>query len=158
MTKKRNTKLLLIAVIAIYAAIIVRFFMLRSGDDSRAIAIDPIGKFTPAEYKVASAFTINNNYRDPFLGTLPSTSQQVPTQKNSQPQEEQPSYFPSIRYNGIVSDADSNNKVISIVVNDKEYVIREGKTVDSVDVLQADDKTLQVRYKNTSKKIKLSSQ
>jgi len=155
MTKKSNTKYLLLAVILIYGAIVVRFFMLRSDGDSTFI-VDPIAQFTPKEYEVKEEFTIANNHRDPFLGKVPISGGQRKTTATKAVPTKKTDYFPSIQYQGIVSDASSSKKVISLLINDKEYIVREGKVADSVRVLRGNAKTLSVSYKGEIKKFNIS--
>jgi hypothetical protein len=156
MGKKSNTKYLLIAVILIYAAIIVRFFMLRSDSDEAIDSINPVAQFTPVTYESKETFTIENNHRDPFLGKLPNKAPRRKTQQGKVVPPKEPAYFPLVQYRGIVSDTQSNKKVISLVINDKEFVVREGSIVDSVRVISGSANKLAVSYKGRKKEIPIS--
>lgn len=157
MTKKRNTKFLLLAVVLIYAAIVARFFMLRSdGGNSDPVLASNI-TFSPKEYKVKEEFKITNNYRDPFLGKLPvSPSKPRISVKGTTAKVAQPEYFPAITYKGVVSDTGSNSKVLSLSINDEEYVIREGATADSVLIIDGNSHRIKVRYKGNIKEFDIS--
>ena len=157
MTSKKNTTYLLLGVILIYGAIVVRFFMLRSDNTESILTTNTVANFNPKNYEVQQEFIIENNHRDPFLGTLPTT--RTTRKTNSAPVKFQKSseYYPTVQYRGIVSDTDSNRKVISLVVNGQEYIIREGKTVDSVKILSGNSKELKVVYKGTTRKFKITN-
>ena len=157
MSKKSNTKFLLLGVILIYGAIVVRFFMLRSAGASDIPVTNIVADFTPKSYEVQEDFTIANNHRDPFLGTRPKEA--IIKKATTKPQivENPTAYFPAVLYKGLVSDIDSKKKVISLAVNDKEYIIREGKTVDSVTILSGNAKELKVSYKGVVKTLKISN-
>lgn len=157
MKKKKRTFYLLIAVIAIYVAIIVRFFMLSNDSDSLEFTATSTGDFKPTQYEIQKDFTITNSYRDPFLGELPRSKKT--TYKSQIPQlESENSYYPDVQYLGIISDTKSSAKVLSLKVNGSEYVIREGKTVDSIRVLSGNRNKMIVSFKGKRKAINISVQ
>lgn len=156
MNKKKRTTYLFIAVILIYGAIVARFFMLRS-DGEEQITSQSVTKFTPISYGVKENFEINNDYRDPFLGKRPAISTSEKITKKPVPNKET-AYYPDIVYRGVVADSRSSAKVLSLTVNGKEYIIREGKTADSVRVISGDTKKITVAYKGNTKKFDIAKQ
>lgn len=157
MKNKKRTLYLLIAVIAIYVAIIVRFFMLSNDSNSTGTTDFLATDFKPTTYEVRKDFTINNNYRDPFLGKLPKSNKRAPKARRSQPSTTN-TFFPDVQYVGVISDTKSGTKVLSLKVNGNEYVVREGKTVDSVKVLSGNSNNIVVSYKGKRKTIRISGQ
>lgn len=157
MNKKKRTRYLLLAVILIYSAVIVRFFMLSDDDVDAMVSSEPIASFKPASYTVKESFTISNDYRDPFLGTLAKKNRSAKTstsRQNSLKQED--AYFPAIRYVGLISDAGSGKKVLSLEINAKEYIAKEGSVVDSVQIISGNLKSISVSYKGKRKRINIS--
>jgi hypothetical protein len=157
MKKKKRNVYLLITVVAIYTAIIVRFFMLTKDNDSLEFTTTSAGDFKPTQYEIQKDFSITNDYRDPFLGELPKSKKAINRTKLPK-QESENSYYPDVQYLGVVSDSKSSAKVLSLKVNGNEYVIREGKTVDSVKVLSGNSNKIMVSYKGKRKAINISGQ
>jgi len=156
MNTKKRTQYLLIAVIAIYGAVVARFFMLSNDGDYVLPENEAIASFKPTAYTIKESFIIKNDYRDPFLGTLPKSNQRgVSSRKSSQKVEE--AYFPRVHYLGIISDAASSKKVVSLSINSKEYVMKEGNTIDSVTVISGNTKHILVSYKGKRKRISISN-
>ncbi len=155
MNTKKRTLYLLIAVVLIYMAIIVRFFLLSDGGTEEDITLDPITEFKPIRYEVDKDFTIKNAYRDPFLGTLSRGKTTVKTtQKDPDPVTDDP--FPNVNYIGLISDAGSGKKVFSVRISGKEYVVQSGATVDGLTIISGTPKQVVVSYQGTRKTIKIS--
>lgn len=155
MNSKKRTLYLLIAVVFIYIAIIVRFFLLSDEGTEEDIAIDPVTQFKPIRYEVDKEFTIKNAYRDPFLGTL--SRERIPVRtprKDPDPVINDP--FPMVNYIGLISDAGSGKKVFSVRISDKEYVVRSGATIDSITIVSGTPKEVIISYQGKQKTIKIS--
>ena len=157
MNKKKRTTYLLIAVILIYGAVIARFFMLSNDGDYVLPTNELVASFKPTTYDVKENFTISNDYRDPFLGALAKKNQSIdPSLRKSTSNTKKEVYFPVVTYLGIISDAGSSKKVLSLRINAKEYVVKEGNTVDSIRVISGNTKSLLVSYKGKRKRITIS--
>ncbi|WP_299213784.1 hypothetical protein [uncultured Dokdonia sp.] len=157
MNKKKRTRYLLLAVILIYGAVVVRFFMLSDDGVDAMITSEPITSFKPASYTVKESFTIDNNYRDPFLGTIVNRNQTRKkniSRQNASNQED--AYFPAIKYLGLISDTGSGKKVLSLEINTKEYIAKEGSVIDSVQIISGNLKNISVSYKGKRKNINIS--
>jgi|GEM_PF-1191725 len=159
MKKKKRTLYLLIAVVAIYAAIIFRFLLLRDGGESQ-INTSPINNtFNPIEYDVQKEFKIVNDYRDPFLGKIKKETGDVSTKKlNIQNNRSKELPFPQVDYLGVVADTGGEKKVLSLRVNSNEYVMREGATVDSLTIISGNQKSMIVSYNGNRKTINIIKQ
>ena len=155
MKNKKRTGYLLLAVILIYGAVIARFFMLSNEGGNIEFIPEEVATFKPTEYKVKESFSIDNDYRDPFLGTLSKRDQSTITQRvKTKPIED--TYFPTIKYMGVISDAGSNKRVLSLRINGKEYITKVGSTVDSVRVVSGNIKNVTVSYKGKRKVINIT--
>lgn len=155
MKKKNRTLMLLVAVILIYGAVIVRFIFL-SGDSEAVFVVESkVGQFRPIAYDVDQKFTVKNNFRDPFLGTLPrKTSGDI--SENTFGSSKKTIQWPIIVFKGLVSDVNSTNKIFAVVLNGKEMVVKEGQVMDSVKILNGTSKELILRYKGEKRKIERS--
>ncbi len=153
MNKKKRTSYLLLLVVLIYATVAVRFFLLKDDGDTIDLTIQPVGNFKPITYTVDKEFTIRNDYRDPFLGTLPSKKKvtSVSTSKTTQAIIAIP--FPEIHYMGIVADAKSNKKILSIRIDGVEYVVRIGDEVKEVRILSGNEERITVSHNGVRKTI-----
>lgn len=158
MTKKKRTLYLLLGVVAIYAAIVVRFIMLSNDSSSLGLIDASSGEFKPAIYKAQEKFTIINNYKDPFLNTPPRGKNRVASSSNSKKNSEPSTYYPQVYYLGVIADAKTSEKVLSLKVNGREYVVREGKNIDSLIVISGTSKKAVVSYKGKRKIIHIASQ
>lgn len=155
MIKKKRTTYLLIGVIAIYAAIVVRFYMLSNDRDSVVIEETPIGAFTPTLYETEKEFILDTNYRDPFLGTVSKGRRKISRTQSPEGVTDE-ILFPDVTYLGIISDAKSSTKVLSLKINNREYVIREGTSRDSLYIISGTREKLIVSYKGRRKEINIS--
>lgn len=156
MKNKKRTGYLLLAVILIYGAVIARFFMLSNEGGNIEFIPEEIVAFKPTQYKVKESFTIDNDYRDPFLGTFPKNDQ---ASNQAIKQEKKPiedTSFPTIKYMGVISDAGSNKRVLSLRINGKEYITKVGSTVDSVGIVAGNIKNITVSYKGKRKVINIT--
>jgi len=149
--KKKRTSYLLLLVVFIYATVAVRFFLLKDDGGATDLTIEPVGDFNPIAYTVDKDFTIDNDYRDPFLGTLPRPQKTVNT-NTVKTTETIP--FPDIQYMGVIADAGSNKKILSIRIGQVEYVVRIGDKVADVHILSGNEKNITVSHNGRRKTIK----
>lgn len=158
MNKKKRTLYLLISVVAIYAAIITRFLFLSDEGDAVELANTSVNTFTPTQYQVQKNFKIINNYRDPFLGDIPRKVISNKTDTSISIQEPENTFFPEVQYLGVISDTGGAKKVLSLRINSREYVLREGSVTDSIQIISGDQKKMVVSFKGKKKVINISGQ
>jgi len=152
MTKKKKTALLIIVVVLIYGAVVFRFFMLSDDDSSQALLSQPMQAFTPEKVAETAQFAITNDYRDPFLGTLPSRSRTASSNASRQQIAKKDAIvFPSISYKGLVSDAGNGKRIFAIEIEGKEFVVAQGKVIQEIQVLTGDKNGITVSYKGSKK-------
>jgi hypothetical protein len=152
MTKKKKTTLLVLLVVLIYAAVALRFFILSDGDSDQSMLPQRMEAFTPEKVTVAAQFTIINDYRDPFLGTLPSRFRSVSTTAgDGRLKKKEVVAFPSIFYKGLVADAANGKRIFALEIEKREYVVTQGKIIKEVRVVSGDEKAITVLYKGSKK-------
>jgi len=155
MDKKKRTSYLLLGVVAIYAAIVIRFFLLTGDNTTPELTINQVGDFKPVTYTVAEAFTIANDHRDPFLGTVPKGPTKKISSNAVKTTTTAKTPFPTIQYMGVISDSGSSAKILSIKIKNIEYVVREGDEIEGVRILSGNDKAIKVRFKGEQKIINM---
>jgi hypothetical protein len=105
------------------------------------------------------SFVIVADYRDPFLGkgvrskgtNNASSNKKRRTVKISQAKAEQP--WPSVAYNGMIKNNNSDRRVGIVKVNGKEYLVKEKDVVNEVTILSINKNTVNVRFQKENKTI-----
>lgn len=151
MSKQQKTYLLLIAVLGIWGVIGYQLIAKLYPSDSANNKPDSVQKFKPKKFEKRKVYTINGQYRDPFLGTLHTQKKKKPKRKVVVKKMENVP-FPSIVYNGIVEGATTS---YTISVNGKQELFTLGETINKVTLVKADTKKIIVRFGNTSKTFSL---
>lgn len=104
-------------------------------------------------------FVIVADYRDPFLGKKLSTKKinnissniKRNTVKKSLVRVEQP--WPSISYNGMIKNNNSDRRVGILKVNGKEYLIKEKDVVNDITILSINKNAVSIRFQKEIKTI-----
>ena len=147
MKNKKNLYILLPAVLVVWSLVIYRFY---KGMNPSAVEIGPTevtSNFTPELRESTTPFTINKEYRDPFLGTLSkkkSAAKKVVRSPNTDPEET----FPTIIYKGLVSAKGTNNRVFLIGVNGQQYYFKVKSTNDGITLVTGNSKEVTLQYGN----------
>lgn len=98
--------------------------------------------FTPIPFVESDSFSIEKLDRDPFLGTF----SKPPKVKSPQRIPPKPKPLKQITYSGIVQKTNSKTPVFVITINNHEYLVKKGQTVDSVTLVSGTAKKIIVRY------------
>lgn len=159
MQKKKRTQLLLLAVVLIYGAIIIRFFIL-TGDENEVI-VSEIGvekDFSPKEYATQKEFTISTNYRDPFLGKFPKTKKVISTKVEvvKKTPFNESVLVPQIVYQGIVSAVNASKKVYALLIDGRSFVLSEGEAVGDITVISGNETAITVKHLDKKIEIQLT--
>jgi hypothetical protein len=109
--------------------------------------------FKPKEIKEAEKFTVNLNYRDPFLGKFKVGK----TKKKSKKIKVIPITFPPISYKGMLTSKKRNKSVsvFFVMINNKENFLSVGEKVDGVKMLHGNKKEIKVSFKGIKKVISI---
>lgn len=151
MKNKKNIYILLPVVLLIWGMVIYRFFSFeRPEEQDTQMQYDII---KPITVKQKEIFTIDVNYRDPFLGKmyLPESNKTkiVKRKKAPEPQIE----WPQIIYKGIVSDAKNKKKVFMLVINGQTYLMKEKETEQEMTLKSGNRESIIVKYNGDLTKI-----
>lgn len=152
---KRNTYILLVVVLVIWGLIIYKFFTYRqSGTAMSQTSVEQGLARKPIDVKKPEVFTIEVNYRDPFLGKMNQTGQ-VKKSNVLRKKEVQPTVWPSIIYKGVVSDSKEKKKVFMLLIDQKPFFMKEKQLEGGVLLKSGDRKSITVQYEKQENKIYL---
>lgn len=153
MKNKKNIYILLPLVIAVWAAVLFQFFSFTNSDE--VVAADNTEfSFKPLKVNKRESFTINVNYRDPFLGktyveeTASKTKSINPKTVKAVKQPEA-LVWPKIIYEGLISDSKGKNKIFMLVINDKNHFMKIGDTENEIFLKDGDKESVYVKYKGS---------
>lgn len=110
-------------------------------------------EFNPNNPQTVDTFSINPVQRDPFLGTIKKKNT---TSVKTSSAEKVKIEWPLITYQGMVKKSDSKNeRVFVVTINNKQYLMKLGQTVEEISLQDGSAEEIQIRYKNRSKKVPL---
>ncbi len=141
-------------VIAIYTAIIVRFFLLNDHGESTTI-IDSPATFVPEAYSIGKEFVIKNDHRDPFLKTIVKKQQKKKPPASVPKKMEDP--FPEVRYLGLISDTQGGKKIFSIAIDGVQYVLALGDKAAAIEIRSGNADEVTVSHKGKHRTIKITN-
>ncbi len=110
--------------------------------------------FNPEKQLELDTFSVQTVNRDPFLGTLLSNKKKIKKKKRESSKPDL--VWPSIIYQGLVKDKNSNVEQIFIIsVNGKQGLLKRNKVFNEVTIIKGNKKELVVKYKGKLKTIEL---
>jgi len=145
--------MLLIAVLVVWGVIGYKFISGLNPSLPKTIEKDFNVSFTPKTKIKMDTFSIKNLERDPFLGKLYSAKKNVPLAK-MKPRKVVTQNQPRITYGGAIKKQSSSDRVFVININENQYLLKQGQSVDSVKLIKGNAKEVIVRYNNMSQTIK----
>ncbi|WP_281228742.1 hypothetical protein [Flavobacterium aquiphilum] len=151
MKNKKNIYILLPLVLLVWGAVLYQLFSFTKSDEVLT-AENTEFNFKPLKINKREPFSINVNYRDPFLGKLYNTETASKT-KTVHPKttkvvkEPETLAWPKIIYEGLISDSKGKNKIFVLVINNKNYYMRIGDTENEVFLKDGDKESVYVKYK-----------
>tara|TARA_R110002020_G_scaffold270915_5_gene486200 strand:- start:100 stop:570 length:471 start_codon:yes stop_codon:yes gene_type:complete len=143
---KLKTYLLVSLVFAIWAVISYQIYSAFIPKD------DPVRKgsissnYTPNRVKIKDTFSILNNYRDPFLGTLKETEKPI-RKINTIPHKKESIEFPNIIYKGLVSDIVGKQQIFALSIDGREILLKSGSEFNEVQVLSGNTIQINISFK-----------
>ena len=97
------------------------------------------------------SFSIQKIDRDPFLGTFYNPPKKIKKPLQIPPK---PKTLKQITYAGIVQKTNGNSPVFVVNVNNRQYLLKKGQTVDSVTLVRGTSNEIVVRYNRQLQTIK----
>lgn len=97
------------------------------------------------------SFSINADYRDPFLGTLPSTKKKM-AQRTI---KKEPVQKRNIMYSGLVTESSTGNTLFFISIDGQQHMMSLKEEINGVTLVYGNDKQIKVRYGGQSETISL---
>lgn len=124
-------------------------------NDPVALANDLEVSFTPRAIKEPDTFSVRAFGRDPFLGTLSRANK--PKTKNQKGPAKKPEQAnrPTIAYQGMVKKQGSSQRIYVVNINGRQYLLRQGQSVDGVRLANGTPRNITVRYNGRSQTIAL---
>ncbi len=156
MKNKKNLYILLPAVLIIWGLVIYRFFTGINPTTKIENTVEELGEFKPKKLQEADTFSVDLNYRDPFLGTFPKKKKSAIKRKSPVKKEVQPeTSFPSISYKGLVTPKGKNQKVFLISVNNQQHLYTIGSSFNEVKLLSGNDKEITLQFQKQKQTFQL---
>jgi type II secretory pathway component PulC len=154
MKNKKNIYILLPAVLVIWGLVGYRIFSAVSPKTTTKEQ-NTVYTFTPKPLNEQEHFTIQADYRDPFLGTLVSLKKmQQLVKKVEKPISKEP--FPVIEYKGLVSGNDGANQVFIISVNGQQYFYKKNAIHGNVKLLSGNKKQVVLHFQGQRQTVEIT--
>ena len=145
MKNKRNIYFLVVAVISIWGYIAYKMYASLNPEDAIIMPQNQIADFKPEKIKEIEKFTINANYRDPFLGKL--FTEKKSKKRNTSIKKKPIVVFPPIIYNGLIRPKESGRPILFLItINNQQQFLSVGKQIDGVKLLKGNDKEISILF------------
>lgn len=153
MKNKKNIKILLPLVIIIWGLLIYNIYG-AFYPDSPSISKNKSKKYKTPKVKEKDTFSLLPIMNDPFLGTLYQKSKRQKRNTTAKTTNNN-SIWPSIIYQGVVSDKNAKTNVYIVNLNGIQYLLKKGDTLQHIKVLKSSSKTLRVQFKGQTKEFSI---
>ncbi|MCF6347007.1 MAG: hypothetical protein L3J20_01745 [Flavobacteriaceae bacterium] len=146
MKNKKNTYILLTAVLLVWSILGYRIFSTVNPNKEKRQTVIASNSFKPQLVKESETFTINTDYRDPFLDKL-SKKKVVKAKKVIRTTRKTPKTpFPAIIYKGLVSSKRKQQQVFLINIDGQQYFFKKNNTHKEVKLLRGSNKQVVLRF------------
>ncbi len=140
MKNKKNIYILAAAVLLVWGILGYRIFSTIKPTINTQQTATTTAQFKPSTLQENTQFTINTNYRDPFLGEL-SKKQAIKSKKAQKSIVKTPKIlFPAITYKGLVSGKKNKSQVFLITINGQQYFFKKNTTHNTVKLIRGTTK------------------
>jgi hypothetical protein len=144
---KKNIKILLPVVIIIWGLLIYKIVGAINPDEI-SLSSTPKTTFKAPTIQEKETFELIAIESDPFLGTMYNKPK---TQKITSKSNRTDIVWPTIKYQGIVSDKNAKSSVYILNINGKQYLVKKGDTLLKIKVLKSTLESIRLRYKGQTK-------
>jgi hypothetical protein len=140
MKNKKNIYILVPAVLLVWSILGYRLFSTIKPTVNAQQTTTAIVQFKATTLQENTQFTINTNYRDPFLGKLPK-KQAIKSKKVQKSIVKMPKIpFPTITYKGLVSGKKNKSQVFLIAINGQQYFFKKNTSHNTVKLIRGTTK------------------
>jgi len=140
MKNKKNIYILVPAVLLVWGILGYRIFSTIKPTINTQQTTAITTQFKATALQENTQFTINTNYRDPFLGKLPK-KQVIKSKKAQKTIIKKPKVpFPSITYKGLVSGKKNKSQVFLITINGQQYFFKKNTSHSLVKLIRGTTK------------------
>lgn len=150
MKNKKNIYILLAVVLFVWGAVLYQVFSFTNSNEI-PVSNNPEFIIKPLKIKERQTFTININYRDPFLGKMyaPQTVSNVKasTKIKKQPKSQENLVWPSILYKGMISDVKNKSKIFMLIINSQYHYMKIGDTENEIFLKEGNKESVYIKYK-----------
>ena len=151
MNKKKKTYLLITAVLIVWGLIAIKINSALQSKELQEVETVQNQSFVPSFHIEIDSFSIQKIDRDPFLGTFTKPPKKI---KNPLRPPPKPKLLKQITYAGIVKKTKSKIPVFVVNINNRQYILKKGQTVDSVTLVRGNASEITVRYNHQLQTIK----
>ena len=145
MKNKKNIYILFPAVILIWSILIYK--IVAATKPMKAELQVETAQFKPLQLQESATFTVNTNYRDPFLGTISQKKKVKPKKRTVKVAKQKPKVpFPKIIYKGVVSSKGKKSQVFLIAINGQQFFFKRNQTQNEVKLLRGNSKEVVLKF------------
>jgi len=156
MKKQQKTYLLLTLVLGIWAVIGYKFFSAANPSQPEFAEVTRDHIFVPTQIKEKEIFTIDADYRDPFLGTVYAPKKTIKKAKSATAKKQQTLPSKQIEYTGFITDKGSQQKIFFVTVDGQQQMMSLKDTFQEVKLVSGTKNSIKVRYDGISQNIALN--
>ena len=144
MSKNQKTSLLLLTVVLTWGAIGFQIYS-RYYPEIPELRKPKIQKFAVENTSNEESYTIQPDYRDPFLGKMYQKPQPKVKKKVPKPTV----LFPSISYHGVIK---GENTAYIIAIDGSQEIFQVKETIKGVTLVEGNDKEVTLAYQKAVRK------
>lgn len=145
MKNNLKTKILLSATAIIWIAVAIMLFNNFGSEEIDTPESVILSHFQPKKEKEKDTFSITTVSRDPFLGTVRTnnkTTQKYIKTKVKAPKKQ----LPKITFVGVIRNKETSKQVFLVNINNTQFSLKKGQTVEGVKVLKGNAKEIVVTF------------
>lgn len=151
MKNKKNIYILLPLVLFVWGAVLFQLFSFTNSDEIIE-ARNPEFIIKPMKINKRETFSINVNYRDPFLGKMynsetVSSAKTTYSKTTKSIKNTEVLLWPNIVYKGTIADSKGKTTLFMLIIDGKNYYMKIGETENEIFLKSGDQESIYVKYK-----------
>lgn len=156
MKNKKNIYFLLPAVLIIWGLLIYKVVRGVNPANNQVQSEVIAREFKPILQKESESFSIQADYRDPFLGILEKKKVPKSPKIIKQAVKKEIVPFPQVIYKGIIAPKGDDEPVFMIVVNERHYLYKKNETHAEVKLVSGNSEQIVLRFQRQQQIVALS--